>query len=96
MRIIIDCGFCSICYCNLRRKLNDFEKKQLADYQEDSDYVKGVREGWSILFIGHECKYYIKAGIVSREEMYKMIPRSLRENKRDNITYIDVKGNTVF
>ena len=78
------------------RELNEYEQSRLIDYSSDVDYIKGVNEGWSILFIGHEQKYYIKPGLVSREEMYSLIPQSVRENKLDNISYYDTLGNFVF
>lgn len=78
------------------RNLNDYEQERLVDYEADVDYIKGVKEGWSILFIGHEQKYYIKPGIATRDEMYALIPESIRKNKLDNVIYFDTTENIVF
>ena len=79
------------------RKLNEYEQNQLCDFiGNDDTYVKGITEGWSILFIGHEEKYIIVPGIIKRNEIYKKVPKSLRENKLDNINYYDTNESYVF
>jgi molecular chaperone HtpG len=78
------------------RDLNEYEQQRLLDYEDNDDYVKGITEGWSILFVGHEQKYYIKSGKATRDELYALIPNSVRNNKLDNVTYYDTSDKVVF
>lgn len=41
------------------RKLNEEEEIRLLDFKDNDEvYIKGVREGWSILFLGNEKKIF--------------------------------------
>lgn len=80
------------------RKLNKQEEIRLAELEtekENAQYVKGVREGWSILFLGAIEKYIIEPGKISREQMVQKIPRSFKEIKPD-IKYIFTDGSIIF
>lgn len=78
------------------RKLNDAEESRLLDFSgKDEVYVKGVREGWSILFIGHAQKYIIMPGQVKKADIIKQIPNSIISNT-DGITYYNLDGTHVF
>lgn len=78
------------------RELNDLEETRLLDFQDnDEEYVKGVKEGWSILFIGHAKKYVIANGIVRRTDIIRKIPKSIANNK-DGITYYNLDGTRAF
>ncbi len=78
------------------RPLNDEEEIRLIDFHyNDEVYVKGVKEGWSILFIGHASKYVIMAGIVKRNDIIKHIPNSIITNT-DGIAYYNLDGTRAF
>ena len=49
-------------------KLNDEEKESLKNCADDI-YVRGVKEGWSILFIGSSDKQTIMPGIVKKSDI---------------------------
>lgn len=79
------------------RVLGPDELVTLTEYEKkEPEYVKGVREGYSILFVGgSEPEYYISAGIVHRSEMIKLIPDSVKnKNKGKTIRFLD--GTIVF
>lgn len=63
------------------RDLTNDELITLTEFEEkDPEYVRGVREGYSILFVGgSDPEYYISVGIVSRNDMLKMIPDSIKK-----------------
>lgn len=80
------------------RKLNKQEEIRLAELEiapENTQYVKGVREGWSILFLGAIEKYVIEPGIISRKQMVQKIPASYKKLKPD-IQYVFTDGSSVF
>lgn len=80
------------------RKLNKLEEIRLIEMESEEEnipYVKGVREGWSILFLGAIEEYIIAPGRVSREEIVQKIPASFKERKPD-IQYVFTDGCTVF
>jgi len=80
------------------RKLNEQEEIRLAELEiqpENAQYIKGIREGWSILFLGAIKKYIIEPGIVSRKQMVQKIPASYRQIKPD-IQYVYTDGSSVF
>ena len=80
------------------RKLNEQEEARLAELEteaENAQYVKGVREGWSILFLGDIEKYIIEPGIVSRKQIVQKIPASYKQIKPD-IQYVFTDGSSVF
>ncbi len=80
------------------RKLNKQEEIRLAEMEtekENAQYVKGVREGWSILFLGAIEKYVIEPGKIRREQIVQKIPRSFKEIKPD-IQYVFTDGSVLF
>lgn len=80
------------------RKLNKQEETRLAELEAQEEYVlyaKGVREGWSILFLGVIGKYIIVPGTISREEIVQKIPASYKEIKPD-LRYVFPDGTSVF
>lgn len=80
------------------RELNGREEIRLTELEteiENAQYVKGVREGWSILFLGAIKKYIIEPGKISREQIVQKIPRSFKEIKPD-IKYVFTDGSVVF
>lgn len=78
------------------RGLNNEEEMRVKELEErDPDYVKGVYEGWSILFIGKIQKYVILPGIQTREDMIKSVPKSYLELEGD-ITYYNTDGTKAF
>lgn len=80
------------------RKLNAQEEIRLAELEiepENAQYVKGVREGWSILFLVAIEKYIIEPGIVSRKQIIQKIPASYKQIE-PNIQYVFTDGSSVF
>lgn len=77
------------------RKLNSLEEKRLKEIETTKpEYSQGIKEGFSVVFIGgNRPNYIIKAGKRNRDEMLKSIPNSYWE---ENITYHDLFGNIVF
>jgi len=77
------------------RELNAEETEKLKEFeQNDPEFVKGVKEGWSILFIGNK-EYVIMPGIVSRSEIISKIPESVKNNNPD-IIYYNTDNTIVF
>lgn len=77
------------------RKLNDEEEIRLLDFKDNDEvYIKGVREGWSILFLGNEEKYFILPGIVSKSDIIKQIPNSIRN--KNKVVYYNLDGSRTF
>ena len=78
------------------RELSRLDQEMLAGYEEsDPDYVRGVKEGWSILFLGECKKYVISPGIVPRAEMAGKVKEGYRKINPD-ITYLYSDGTKVF
>ena len=78
------------------KKLSDVDENVLQDYIGIDDvYVQGVKEGWSILFLGYDQKYYILPGIHEKQSLIELIPPSIR-NRRDGITYQNLDGSKLF
>lgn len=80
------------------RKLSRQEEIRLAEMemeQENAQYVRGVREGWSILFLGAIEKYIIEPGKIRREQIVQKIPQSFKEIMPD-IRYVFTDGSVVF
>lgn len=77
------------------RELNNLEKRRLIEIEVSKpEYSQGIKEGFSVVFIGGKRpNYIIKAGKRNKEEMLKAIPNSYWE---DDITYCDLLGNIVF
>lgn len=78
------------------RDLDETDQRKLEEYKEkDPDYVRGVKEGWSILFLGECQKYVICPGIVPRAEMAQKVKEDYRKLTPD-ITYLYSDGTKVF
>ena len=78
------------------RELSEMDQEMLAEYEEsDPDYVRGVKEGWSILFLGACQKYVISPGIVPRAEMAGKVKEGYRKMNPD-IIYLYSDGTKVF
>lgn len=78
------------------RDLDETDQQKLEEYKEkDPDYVRGVKEGWSILFLGECQKYVICPGIVPRAEMAQKVKEDYRKLTPD-ITYLYSDGTKVF
>ena len=58
------------------RSLNTEEGARLKEFESTApDYIKGVREGWSLLFLGQKHPQpIIHSGMVKRSEMVRAIP----------------------
>lgn len=77
-------------------KLSEEDERRLQDYEGNDDtYVKGVREGWSILFLGHDQKYYILPGKREKNELIALIPPSIRDRK-DSVVYYNLDETPLF
>ncbi len=78
------------------RQLNLKEQERLVEFsQTDPEYVKGIKEGWSILFLGAIEKYVICPGVVDRKTIVQQVPNSYREIKPE-IKYVFTDGSSVF
>lgn len=78
------------------RKLSDLEEHLLKEYEEkDKTYVEGVRNGWSIYFLGAMQKYIIKPGIISRSDIELQIPEAYKEITPD-ISYFNTDDKLVL
>lgn len=78
------------------RKLDDIELKLLEECKiKDPIYYDGVKNGWSIYFLGAMQKYIITPGIVSRIEIEKLIP-SMYKQLTPKISYYDTNGKLVL
>lgn len=64
------------------KALSEEDELKLKDYiGKDDVYVRGIKEGWSVLFLGHDSTYYILPGVREKEELAKLIPPSIRARK---------------
>ena len=70
----------------LPRELNTEEEEMLKRYAHIPDYIRGVREGWSILYYDYKRGYVIAPGIQKREDMLKLLPREALEHD-DGLEY---------
>ena len=78
------------------RELSDSEKVLLeARRQTDPEYVRGVKEGWSIYFLGRMQEYIIVPGIISRADMENKIPPKYKTITPD-ISYFDTNDKIVI
>lgn len=68
------------------RNLNAEEEGELARYAHVPDYIRGVREGWSILYYNYKDGYVIAPGIQKREDMLKLLPKEVLEHD-DGLEY---------
>ena len=77
------------------RELSAEETERLKDFeQNDPEFVRGVMEGWSILFISNQ-EYVIIPGIVTKAEIISKIPDSVK-NKNPDIAYYNTDGTILF
>lgn len=77
------------------RELSAEEIERLKEFeQNDPEYVKGVKEGWSILFISNQ-EYVIMPGIVMKAEIISKIPESVK-NKNPETTYYNTDDTVLF
>ncbi len=77
------------------RELTTEESKRLNEFEiSNPEFVKGVKEGWSILFLSN-CEYVIEAGIVSKSDIISKIPESIK-TQNENITYFNTDGTKLF
>lgn len=76
------------------RELNDLEEKRYQELKEQkAEYCKGLKEGFSVLYIGGEKpNYVISAGKKSKNEMLKKVPDGFWTK---GVTYYDMKGEIV-
>jgi len=76
------------------RKLNELELERLEELSsKKKEYCKGVKEGFSVLYLGgNKPNYIIRAGKFSKSEILKAVPDSFWE---EGITYFDMKRNIV-
>ena len=77
------------------RALSPNEEVELRKYASTPEYLRGVQEGWSILFYRYKDGYTIAPGIVDRTEMVKRIPREAISNE-DGIQYCFTDGTVAF
>jgi hypothetical protein len=68
------------------RELKAEEEEMLKRYAHIPDYIRGVREGWSILFYNYKDGYVIAPGIQKREDMLKLLPKEALEHD-DGLEY---------
>ncbi len=77
------------------RELSEKETEMLKVFeQNDPDYVKGVKEGWSILFFSSG-EYVMLPGVVSKENIVSKIPENIKINKPD-LTYYNTDGTKLY
>lgn len=77
------------------RELTDEETLRFKELElNDSNFAKGVKEGWSILFLSNE-EYIIEPGIVSKSYIISKIPESIKL-KNTEIIYYNTDGSKVF
>lgn len=68
------------------RELKAEEEEMLKRYAHIPDYIRGVREGWSILYYIYKDGYVIAPGIQKREDMLKLLPKEALEHD-DGLEY---------
>lgn len=77
------------------RELSAEETERLKEFElNDPEFVKGVKEGWSILFISNQ-EYVIMPGIVTKTEIISKIPESVK-NKNPDITYYNTDDTVLY
>ncbi|MCH5279515.1 MAG: ATP-binding protein [Christensenellaceae bacterium] len=77
------------------RELSEKEEIELQNYEKTPEFIRGVREGWSILFYRYNDGYIVAPGIVDREEMVKRIPNDALDHS-DGIEYCFTDGTVAF
>ena len=77
------------------RELTYEENLRLKDFEQTNPkYVKGVKEGWSILFFSNG-EYVIEPGIVFKADIINEIPNGIKAKDPD-ITYFNTDGTKLF
>lgn len=77
------------------RELSTEEIERLKEFEtKEPEYVKGVKEGWSILFISNE-EYIILPGVVKKDYIISQIPESVKMKEPD-IIYYNTDGTRLF
>ena len=77
--------------------LSEEDETELAEFiGKDDVYVDGVRNGWSILFLGYDEKYFILPGICQKSQLIKLIPQSIRDRQDGKITYYNLDDTPLF
>lgn len=77
------------------RELSKEETEKLAEYENiDPIFVKGVKEGWSILFLSNG-EYVILPGLVKKSDIINKIPESMK-NQNPDIIYYNTDGTKLF
>ena len=77
------------------RNLSEEEELEITKYAYSSEFIRGIHEGWSILFYRYSDGYLVAPGIVAREKMVEQIP-SIAKNHNDGITYCFTDGTKAF
>lgn len=77
------------------REVHSNEKESLKEYMNNQDYMKGIEEGWSILFYRFNNEYIIIPGIVSREDILKKVPDYAKMHN-DEFEYYFSDGTKAF
>lgn len=77
------------------RPLTEEEELELNAYQHIPEYIRGVREGWSVLFYNYMDGYVIAPGVVDRMEMLKQLPEEAK-NHDDGLEYYFTDGTFAF
>ena len=78
------------------KELSEDDGVKLKDFiGRDDTYVKGVQEGWSILFLGYDQVYFILPGLHNKSELVELIPSTIRDRK-DEITYFNLDDTRLF
>lgn len=68
------------------REIKEDERAFLDRGAYTSEYIRGVREGWSILYYNYKDGYVIAPGIQKRENMLKLLPKEALEHD-DGLEY---------
>lgn len=69
-------------------KLTNESKLKLEQFKNShSDYYQGVKEGWSVLFLGNTGKYVVRPGVNKREDMVELVDELFWENNQDKKFY---------
>ena len=82
------CLLIGVGYNNTIRKAEEYEEK-------DKVYVEGVRNGWSIYFLGAMQKYIIVPGLISRSDIELQIPKAYKKITPD-ISYFNTNNKQVL
>ena len=76
-------------------EMNEEAEAMLTRYSYSLEFVRGIREGWSILYYNYKNGYVIAPGIVDRMEMLKLLPQEALEHD-DGLEYYFTDGTKAF